>query len=208
MADACISRYFAARRSFLRLVHEFLGSPFARAAASFLAATTALVVAGCASTPMTVDNRIVIDRPVDEVFAYVADFENVPRWNYYVVSVTKGSSGPIGIGTVFRQRRRSDAQSYRVTSWALDERITVETLPPERRALRTLTFVATKRGTEVVDHWEIDLDWPARCFAAAPVRAGVAENLGKLKELLERGETTLQDGRHSSRGGGGSTFAP
>jgi uncharacterized membrane protein len=28
------------------------------------------------------ENTIDIQKPVDEVFAFVADFENVPRWNY------------------------------------------------------------------------------------------------------------------------------
>lgn len=54
-----------------------------------------------------------------------------------------------------------------------------------------------RSGTRVVDEWELDLGRPAilERLAVGKVRAGVRENLGKLKELLERGRVTLQDGR-------------
>ena len=28
------------------------------------------------------ENTVYIDRPVDEVFAFLSDFENIPKWNY------------------------------------------------------------------------------------------------------------------------------
>jgi uncharacterized membrane protein len=33
------------------------------------------------------ENTILIDRPTDEVFAFLSDFENIPKWNYYVLEV-------------------------------------------------------------------------------------------------------------------------
>ena len=33
------------------------------------------------------ENTVYIDRPVDEVFAFLSDFENIPKWNYYVLEV-------------------------------------------------------------------------------------------------------------------------
>ena len=47
------------------------------------------------------ENTIVIQRPVEEVFAFVANFENVPKWNYYVMSVRQRSEGAIGEGTIY-----------------------------------------------------------------------------------------------------------
>ena len=40
------------------------------------------------------ENTVEIDRPIEEVFRFVANFENVPRWNYYVVDVRQLSEGP------------------------------------------------------------------------------------------------------------------
>jgi uncharacterized membrane protein len=45
------------------------------------------------------ENSITIDRPVDEVFAYVADVANDPAWHTDVVEGRKVSDGPIGIGS-------------------------------------------------------------------------------------------------------------
>jgi uncharacterized membrane protein len=33
------------------------------------------------------ENTIHIDRPVNEVFELLSDFENIPKWNYYVLEV-------------------------------------------------------------------------------------------------------------------------
>ena len=37
------------------------------------------------------ENTIRIDRPVGEVFAFLSDFENIPKWNYYVLEVQHAS---------------------------------------------------------------------------------------------------------------------
>jgi uncharacterized protein YndB with AHSA1/START domain len=34
------------------------------------------------------ENTVIIRRPVEEVFSFLADFENVPRWNYAIVETT------------------------------------------------------------------------------------------------------------------------
>jgi len=44
------------------------------------------------------ENRIRIERPREEVFDFVSNFENVPKWNYFVESVRKVDQIPIGIG--------------------------------------------------------------------------------------------------------------
>lgn len=54
------------------------------------------------------ENTIRIDRPVDEVFAFLPDFENIPKWNYYVLEVRQLSESPIGIGTTYHQVRKTD----------------------------------------------------------------------------------------------------
>ena len=46
----------------------------------------------------------VIERPPAEVFRFVATdhFENHPKWDPAVISITKTSPGPIGVGTTAR----------------------------------------------------------------------------------------------------------
>src|SRR5438093_7347668 len=49
-------------------------------------------------------DSITIDRPVDEVWAYVTDVTNDPEWHTDILEATKTSEGPIGTGTVWRAR--------------------------------------------------------------------------------------------------------
>ena len=43
----------------------------------------------------------VIDRPIEEVFAFVADGTNDPKFSPRVQEIKKATAGPIGVGTVF-----------------------------------------------------------------------------------------------------------
>jgi uncharacterized protein YndB with AHSA1/START domain len=49
-------------------------------------------------TMATFQNTVTIRRPVRDVFAFLADFENVPKWNYAIVETEKTSPGPVGSG--------------------------------------------------------------------------------------------------------------
>jgi uncharacterized protein YndB with AHSA1/START domain len=43
----------------------------------------------------------VIDRPVEEVFAFLADGENDPKFSPRVLEIAKTTDGPTGVGTVY-----------------------------------------------------------------------------------------------------------
>ena len=45
---------------------------------------------------------ITINRPVEEVFAFVTDVGNWARWNEELSHVEQVSEGPIGVGTIYR----------------------------------------------------------------------------------------------------------
>ena len=49
-----------------------------------------------------IEGEIVIERPVEEVFDFVADERNEPRFNPRMVHAELISEGPIGLGTRFR----------------------------------------------------------------------------------------------------------
>ena len=49
-----------------------------------------------------IDGEIVIDRPVQMVFDYVADQRNEPQYNPRMVRAEKITPGPVGKGTRFR----------------------------------------------------------------------------------------------------------
>lgn len=46
-----------------------------------------------------VEDSIVINRPIGEVFAFVADQTNAPRWQNGLEQVRRTTDGPPGVGT-------------------------------------------------------------------------------------------------------------
>ena len=136
-------------------------------------------------------NAVEIDCPADEVFAFLADFENVPRWNYAIGETTKISEGPVGVGTAYRQVRgipRRAEESFEVTSFEPNRRLAIKgTLGPFASELQ-YRLEPVGGGTRVTN--EVGLK-PRGILgivgqvAASRVKEAVAENLGELKRLLE-----------------------
>ena len=44
---------------------------------------------------------VAIDRPIEEVFAFLADGENDPKFSPRVLEIAKTTAGPPGVGTVY-----------------------------------------------------------------------------------------------------------
>jgi uncharacterized membrane protein len=147
------------------------------------------------------ENRIEIDRPVEEVFRFLADLENLPKWNYFVTRVQKISPGPLAEGAVYHQERKTDIQELRIVELEKDWLLTVETVPPSKPELRrSMTFEEINGKTRVIDRWSLESGYPRllQQLARRKVKSAVQDNLLKLKELLEKGRVTLQDGRQVS----------
>jgi uncharacterized protein YndB with AHSA1/START domain len=45
---------------------------------------------------------VVIDRPIDEVFAFLANGENDPKFSSRVLEIAKTTDGPPGVGTIYK----------------------------------------------------------------------------------------------------------
>jgi hypothetical protein len=63
---------------------------------------------------------ILISRPLEEVFTFVADARNRPRWDESVDSEELTSPEPIGVGSTVRTRFRSMGRPYEYT-WEIVE---------------------------------------------------------------------------------------
>ena len=146
-------------------------------------------------------NEITIQKPVEEVFDFVSDFENVPKWNYYVRRVTNLTGGEPQKGTTFHQARESDQQQYRVTEYIPNKKVVVETLPGSAPEFKiACSFEGDDRKTDFRYHWDLELanrgpGGIIEKLAARRVKDAVYQNLTKLKQLLESGQVTLQNGR-------------
>jgi uncharacterized protein YndB with AHSA1/START domain len=138
-------------------------------------------------------NTITIIRPPAEVFAYLALFENVPLWNYAISDTRKTSSGPVGLGSRYRQTRTLPTRSeetFGVTEFEPDRRLSIRgSLGPFHGDV-TYQLAPAVSGTTLTNTMNLQPSGPLRLLAplaASRVKSAVATNLDTLKQILETG---------------------
>ena len=57
---------------------------------------------------MKFQNVIEIKAPVTEVFEFVADMRNTPKWNYFVTRVIQENGNDPALGARYHQTRQTD----------------------------------------------------------------------------------------------------
>jgi uncharacterized membrane protein len=147
------------------------------------------------------ENTVQIKRPINEVFHFLSDLENLPKWNYFVTQVRKVSEGPVGIGTIYHQIRKTDEQTLKIVELEPQRKIGITTISKSFPRLgMELILEARENGTLIIDRWKLETGKPGLLekLAAQNVKSAVHENLTKLKQLMEEGQIILQDGRKSS----------
>ena len=149
---------------------------------------------------LSISNSITIDKPLSEVFAFVSDQRNNPKWNYYVMSVEKMNDA-MGVGAEYLMIRKRDKQRFGVVVHKENERLVLQSLPGQRLAVRRdLVFTGDDKQTTIHDqiHFKVPLPKFLSGLLLKGSKNGVKQNLEKLKQLLETGSAVLQDGRKVS----------
>jgi carbon monoxide dehydrogenase subunit G len=138
------------------------------------------------------ENVVEIRRPREEVFAFLADFENVPRWNPAIEVTRKISPGAVGVGTAYRQ--------VRISPRKIDEEFEVAVFDPPRRLMLDgeigpfraeigYAFESVAEGTRLTNSVELQprsiISRVMVPLAASQIEASVASNLSLLKGILE-----------------------
>jgi uncharacterized protein YndB with AHSA1/START domain len=143
----------------------------------------------------TFENTVTIRRAVEDVFAFLADFENIPSWNYAIVETKKTSPGPVGVGTTYRQLRSVPSRSeegFQVTAFEPSSRLEVHGDIGPFTATISYLLAPTDHGTRLTN--VVDLESASGVLrlvaplAASRVKTAMAANLDTLKQLLETGE--------------------
>lgn len=140
----------------------------------------------------TFQNTVTIGRTPVEVFAFLADFQNVPSWNYAIEQTRKITAGPVGVGTIYRQIRtipRRSEESFRVTSFEPPTRLAMQGQVGPFQAKISYLIDPIADLTKLANDVELE---PSSALlrligplAVPQVKAAVARNLGTLKQLLE-----------------------
>lgn len=106
-----------------------------------------------------VEGEIIINRPVEEVFDFVADERNEPRYNPQMLRAKQISAGPIGRGTRFRAESkvmgRSTTMTIAFTAYERPRRLGSSTHLSTMDIQGTLTFDPTPEGTWMRWSWDL-----------------------------------------------------
>jgi uncharacterized protein YndB with AHSA1/START domain len=107
-----------------------------------------------------IEGEIVIKRPVEEVFDFVADERNEPRYNPQMRRAERISDGPIGVGTRFRAELvnmgRTVEMVIEFTGFDRPRRLASTTHMSSMDIHHTLTFEPVPEGTRM--RWSGDLE--------------------------------------------------
>ena len=133
-----------------------------------------------------------INRPIEDVFSYVSDALNFPRWNSAVQAVRKTSAGENGVRSTYVMERELP------TGRAINELEVVASERPTDFAIRSTTgptpflyryrFAAENDGTVMQLNAEVELPGAAAILpqlARRAVKKGVEDNFATLKQILE-----------------------
>ena len=148
--------------------------------------------------PLAMDMLAVVDAPIEDTWAVVADVERQPEWMHDMKRVTIETPGPVREGT------RAEA-TVRILGIAVRDPVEIAELqPPHRFAVRhdglftgdgVITLEAGADGTTTIVRWRETLVPPILPELGAHVQAPVLtrvfqDDLHRLKRLVETGAAT------------------
>ena len=145
-----------------------------------------------------IEGEITIERPIEEVFDFVADETNEPRYNPNMRRSEKISDGPIHVGTRFRaemmSRGRPVDMVVEVTSYDRPRRLASHTTLSSMHIWGSLTFKPVPRGTRIKWSWIVQPHGVLR--AITPIAALIGRRQERaiwsgLKRVLEEPNTHL-----------------
>lgn len=142
---------------------------------------------------MKFTNVVIINRPRAEVFAYLAHFEKIPEWNYAISETRQLTSGPVGVGTRYRQLRTvpsASEEEFEVVEFEPDRRLAVDGDLALFHGRVSYALEVVGDATTLTNSMDLQASGALNLvaqLATRRVQAAVAENLSVLKRLLESG---------------------
>ena len=130
------------------------------------------------SKTIRLDETIVVQRPLHEVFAYISEFSRIEEWDPAVARGRRLTEGPLGVGSQFRiDMKAGFSLRYTVIEWEQDRRLlmTVESKPFSAR--EEIFFTRAANGTQV--RYVATFEFLAPLASLLKTFPGIMERVGK-----------------------------
>ncbi len=125
---------------------------------------------------------VIVDRPIDEAFAYTAQFDNIRDWDPGALKATARSEGPVGVGSAFDLDFKMGARVvplvYTMLEYDEPNRFVIEGKGGPLVAIDTIEFEDVGNGQTKVTY-TADLKLSGLLGLAAPFMGGVLERIGR-----------------------------
>jgi carbon monoxide dehydrogenase subunit G len=143
---------------------------------------------------INLDFGTLVDKPMKDVFTFVANPNNMSKWNSAVVSLDQVTPGNVGVGTKFKSvgemmGRRIEGE-MQITAYEPDTKCGFQVNAGPMQVNLTLSFKTVGTGTKISLNAQGN---PAGVFKLAEgvmagrVKSMMEENLARLKSALETG---------------------
>lgn len=150
---------------------------------------------------MKVEQRIIISQPVDEVFNYLSNLENLVEWTSNTIAVKKVAPRNQGVGEVVRCTTRFLGRWMELTLEIIEREqgryLTFKSIAGSCPSLFCYAFERSKCGgtvlsqEAVVQHFEGVID-QAEPVVSSAFRRSLEFDLQTLKEILETRPVTTE----------------
>jgi len=124
-----------------------------------------------------IDTRL----PLDQAFAFVADFSNSERWDPGVATAERTNPGPVGVGSRYRlgvrQRGKVVPMDYEITVFEPSSRVVLSGSGSGVAAVDDIRFASTADGTRIDYIADIQLQGVMRL--AAPFAGGAFAKIAR-----------------------------
>lgn len=140
----------------------------------------------------TAENSLVINQPVEKVYAYLADVRNNPKWQVGILETRVETDGPATVGTKVTDVRSFIGRKIEVTYEV------VEMVPNKLLSLKSIsgpfpfegktTLESVDGGTRVTTTFEMEATGFLKLaggLVTSSLKKDLETSFAKLKEILE-----------------------
>ena len=149
---------------------------------------------------LKVENSILIDKPVEQVWSFLTDFQNTPKWDIGVLETKQTSEGPAGLGTTFQNSGpflgQTSVREYQVIEYEPNVKVKVKLLTSSRSIQKAdvcYTFEPAQEGTRLKFVGQIEFGGLFKLLQPIIYQRAKKDGQGDLKNLKRLLEAQTDD---------------
>lgn len=135
---------------------------------------------------------VVLNKPLVEVFGFLADGSNNPKWRKSVLDIQQITAGPVGLGTQFKQHLkgpfgRKIKGDYEITVFEPNQLIAFKVIAGPARPEGRFIFTGDGEVTSV----QFDLQLPPQSFLEKVIDKKVQKTMDQEVQTITNLKTVL-----------------